>query len=108
MTKEYFAGVSHEGDATIIAPLSPIFLLVKHLNRCTFPMLRHATSPPHSDDDIVEISESVQFSYVGQNLQEPGRETIEPYRLLVRQRTGRLVYLCLDGTLSSGLHGSHF
>ena len=27
--EEYFTGVSHEGDATIIATLSPIFLLVK-------------------------------------------------------------------------------
>ena len=31
--EEYFAGVSHEGDATIIATLSPIFLPVKHLDR---------------------------------------------------------------------------
>ena len=30
--EEHFAGVSHEGYATIIAILSPIFLLVKHLN----------------------------------------------------------------------------
>ena len=84
--------MSHEGDATIIATLSPIFLLVKHLNRCIFPLLRHATSPPHSDDDIVELSESVQFSFVGQNLQELGRETIGSYRFSVRQRTDRLLY----------------
>ena len=90
--EEYFAGVSHEGDATIIATLSPIFLHVKHLNRCIFPLLRHATSPPHSDDDIVELSESVQFSFVGQNLQDLGRETIGLYRLSVRQRTDRLLY----------------
>ena len=38
--EECFAGVSHEGDATIIATLSPTFLLVKHLNRCTFTLLR--------------------------------------------------------------------
>ena len=90
--EEYLAGVSHEGDATIIAKLCPIFLLVKHLNRCIFPLLRHATSPPHSDDDIVELSERVQFSFVGQDLQELGRETIGPYRLSARQRTDRLLY----------------
>ena len=36
--EEYFAGVGREGKATIIATLSPIFLLVKHLNRCIFPL----------------------------------------------------------------------
>ena len=45
------AGVSHEGDVTIIATLSPIFLLAKHLNRCILPLLRYAASS-HSDDDI--------------------------------------------------------
>ena len=89
--KEYFAGVSHEGDATTIATPS-IFLLVKHLNRCIFPSLSHATSPPHNDDDIVELSEGVQFSFVGQNLQELGRETIGSYRISVRQCTDRLLY----------------
>ena len=84
--------MSHEGDATIIATLSPIFLLVKHLIRCVFPLLQHATSPPHSDDDIVELSESVQFSFVDQSLQDLGRETIEPYRLSFRQRADRLLY----------------
>ena len=106
--EEYFVGVSHEGDATINATLSPIFLHVKHLNRCIFPLLRHATSPPHSDDDIVELSESVQFSFVCQNLQELGREAIGPYRLSVRQRTDRRSSSSyLDGTSSSGLHGGH-
>ena len=41
----------------------------------------------------MEVSESVQFSFVGQNRQELGRETIGPYRLSVRQRTDRLLYL---------------
>ena len=68
--EEYCAGVSHEGDDTMIATLSPIFLLVKHLNRCIFPLLRCAIPPPHSDNDIMEVSEGVQFSFVGQNLQE--------------------------------------
>ena len=90
--EEYFAGVSHEGDATIIATHSPIFLLEYHFNRCIFPLLRHATSSPHSDDDVVEISESVQFSFVGQNLQELGRETIGRCRYSVRQSTNRLLY----------------
>ena len=88
--EDYFAGVSHEGDATIIATLRPVFLLVKHLSRCIFPLVRHATSPPHSDDDIVELSESVQFFFVCQNLQKLGRETFGPYRRSVRQRTDRL------------------
>ena len=60
--EEYFAGLSQEGDATIIATLSPI--IVKHLNRCIFPLLRRATFPPNSDDDIVELSKSVQLSFV--------------------------------------------
>ena len=66
---------------------------MKHLNSCIFPLLPHATSPPHSDDDIMELSESVEFSFVGQNLQELGRETIGPYRLSASQRTDRLLYL---------------
>ena len=74
--EEYFAGVSREGDATIIATLSPIFLFVKHLNRCIFPLLRYATPRPHSDDDTVELSESVQFSFVGQNLQEHMKQCV--------------------------------
>ena len=53
--EEYFAGVSHEESATIIATLSPIFLLVKHLDRCIFLMLRYPTSPQHSDNDIMEL-----------------------------------------------------
>ena len=84
--------MSHEGNAAIVATLCLIFPLVKHLNRCIFPLLRHATSPRHSNDDVVELSESVQFSFVGQTLQELGRETIGPYRLSVRQRTDRLLY----------------
>ena len=40
----------------------------------------------------LEFSERVQFSFVGQDLQELGRETIGPYRLSVRQRTDRLIY----------------
>ena len=69
-----------------------IFLLEKHLNRCILSLLRHATSPPHSDDGIVELSESVHLSLVGQNLQELGRETIGSYRLSVRQRIDCLLY----------------
>ena len=104
--EEYFAGVSHEGNATIIATLSPIFLLVKHLYRCIFPLLRYATSPPHSDNNIVEFSEGVQFSFVGQNLQELGRKTIGPYRRFANARIASFT-LYLDGTSSSGSHGGH-
>ena len=84
--------MSHEGDATIIDTLSPIFLFLKHLNRCILPLLRYTTPRSQSDDIIVEVSEGVQFSIVGQNLHELVRETIEPYRLSVRQRTDRLLY----------------
>ena len=91
-SEEYFDGVSHEGDDTIITTFSLIFPLVKYLNRCIFLLLRHATSPPLSDDDIVELSESYQFSFVGQNLQELGREIIGPNRLSIPQRTDRLLY----------------
>ena len=84
--------MSHEGDATVIAKLSPTFLLVKHLNRCIFSLLRYATPPPHSDDDAVEVSEGVELSFVGQNLQELGRDTIGPYCLSVLERPYRLLY----------------
>ena len=90
--EEYFACVSHEGDVTIVATLRPISPLVQHLNHFIFPLLRHATPPPHSDDDIVKLSESIQFYFVGQNLQELGREAIGPYRLSVHQRTDCLIY----------------
>ena len=102
--EEYFAGVSHEGDAMMIPTLSPIFL-VKHLNRCIFSLLRHATSPPHSDDDIVELSDSVELSFVGQNLQELGRETIGPYRLSVRERTDRLYFVPRRGIVQLSARG---
>ena len=84
--------MSHGGDATLVATLCPIFLLVQHPNRCIIPLLRHATSSPHSDDDIVERSERVQSSFVSQYLQELGREAIRPYRLSVGQRTNRLLF----------------
>ena len=88
--------MSHEEEFTIVATLCPIFLLVQHLNRCIFCFLRHATSPPHNDDDLAEFSEHVQlFCFVGQDLQELGREGIGPYRFSVRQRTDRLLYFVL-------------
>ena len=103
----YFAGVSHEGEATLIAALSLFVLLVKHLNRCIFPFWHHATPPPHSDDDIVELSESVLFSFVGQSLQELGREIMGP--TACRFADARIVSSAsyLNGTSSSDLHGSH-
>ena len=52
----------------MIATLSPIVLFVKHRDRCFFLLLRYATLPQHSHDYIVELSEGVQFSFVGQNL----------------------------------------
>ena len=83
--------MSHEGDATVTTTLSRIFFLVKHLYRCLFPLLRYATPPPHSDDDIVEVFEGVEVSFVGQNFHGLGRKTIGPYRLLLRQRPDRLL-----------------
>ena len=51
--EDYVSDVS-QGDAAIIATLSPVFLLVKYLNRGIFLLSRYATSPPQSDDYIVE------------------------------------------------------
>ena len=59
--EEYFAGVSHEQEATISATLSPIPRLVKRIICCIFLMLRYT---PPSDDDIVEPSDGVQFFFV--------------------------------------------
>ena len=42
--------------------------------------------------NVVKLSESVQLSFVGQDLQELSRETIGPYRLSNRQRADRLPY----------------
>ena len=105
--EDYFAGVSHEGDATIIATLSSSFLFLKHLNCCIFPLLRRATAPPHSDDNIVELSESVEFSFVGQSLQELGREIIGPTAFWFANARIASSTSYLDGTSSSGLHGGH-
>ena len=97
---EYFAGVSHEGNTNIVATLRPITLLVQHLDRCIFPLLRQATSPLHSDDDLVEISERVRFFFVGQDLREYGREAIKlaALRFAVAQYASPTLYL--SGTLS--------
>ena len=66
-------------------------------------VLRHATSPPHSDGDTVELSERVRL--VGQGLQEFGREAVGPNRLAVRQRTDRSSSNpCLDEPSPSGPH----
>ena len=43
--REYFAGVSHKGDATKAATFRPIFLLAQHLDRCIFPWLQHGHPP---------------------------------------------------------------
>ena len=70
--KEYFACVSHEGVATIVASRCSIILFVQHLNRCIFGLLRHATFISHSDDDIVELSKRVQFSFARPSGARPG------------------------------------
>ena len=52
--EEWFAGVHHEGVAAIIVTLRPISFLEQNLDRCVlFPLLRNATSLPHSDEDLV-------------------------------------------------------
>ena len=83
--------MSHEGDATIIATLSQTFVVVKHLNRCIFPLLRHATLAQHSDDDIVESFEGVQLSFVCQSIHELSQELIGPYPF--SQSTDLILYL---------------
>ena len=75
---EYFPGVCHEGEATILSTLRPSFLLVQHLDRCTFPLWRHAPSPPHNDDDVVDLHKGVRITFVTQDLQEFRREVIWP------------------------------
>ena len=86
--------------------LIPIILLMKHLDRCKFLLLGHATSPPNGVDNIVEFSERVQLPFVGQNLQELDLETIGPDCRSVRQRADRLSCTSyLNGTSSSGRHG---
>ena len=85
--EEYLACVSHERNATIVATLTSIFLLAKHLCRCIFPLLRHATS---CTAPMISRNLSVRFSFAGQTLQELGREIIGPYRLSVRHRPDRV------------------
>ena len=105
--EEYTAGVTHEGDATIIATLSPVFLLVKHLSRCIFPLLRDATFPPHSDDDIVERSKSVQFSFVVQTTESSAWGPSGPTAVRFANARNASSTSYLDRTSSSGLHGGH-
>ena len=89
--EEYFAGVSHEGDATIIATLSPIFLLVKHLNRSIFPLLGYATPPPHSM--------SVRFI---QRLRGTGSKRGETGSIIDDPRPSSLVF-CVSATTAAYL-----
>ena len=78
--EEYFACVTLMGDTTIVAIPCTIFLLVRHLHRCTFPLLRQATCPPHSDNDVAQLSESIQISVVGQDLEDSaGRPSGPPF-----------------------------
>ena len=99
--------MSHEGDATKIATLSPTSLVVKHLNRCMFPSLRYAPFPPHSADDIVKLSEGVTFSFVVHTFKSPAGRSLGPtvFRFANARIASSTSYL--DGTSSSGLHGGH-
>ena len=76
-----------------VATLRPTFLFVQQLCGFIFLFLRRTTSLPHSDNNFVELDERFRFSFVGQGLQDPGRETIWPDRLAFRQRTERPCYL---------------
>ena len=85
--EEQFASVRHNGDATIVSALRPIFLLGGVL-----PVLRHAPSPPHSNDNFVDVSQIVLISFVDQDLQF-NREAITSNRLAVRHRPDRFFHL---------------
>ena len=89
--EEYFAGVRHEGDTTIVCTLRLIFCFVQHLDRCIFPLLRHASPHPHSDDDIEQVYQDVRIS-VGQDLQKFRQEANRPNRLTVRHRPDRFIH----------------
>ena len=83
---QYFACVSHEGVGTIIATLSPIFLLVRDHDSCLNPLVRHVTSPPHSEDDVVEFSDSVPYSRPKRSRAVPGdHRVLPPYVSLIHE-----------------------
>ena len=106
--EEYFAGVSHEQEATISATLSPIPVLEKRLNCCIFLMLRCATSHTPSDDDIVEPSEGVLFFFLSANISKrsAGNPSGPTAFRFANARIGSSTSY-LDGASSSGLQGSH-
>ena len=58
-------------------------------NSGILPLLRHAPSPPHSNDDFIKVPQIVRISFVDQ----VNREAIRPNRLAVRHRPDRFFHL---------------
>ena len=89
-------------------PHYPIVLLVKHPNRFIVPFLRHATSPPHNDDDVVELSESPYLHRRPRPFKgSAGRPSdLTAFRFANARIASSTSYL--DGTPSSSLHGGRF
>lgn len=80
------------GHASIVTTWCPILLTVQHLDRGMLPLLRHASCPPHSDNDFVALSQGIRVS-ICHDLQEFCREAIRSNRFAVRHRTDNCIYL---------------
>ena len=50
--QQYLAGVRDQRDAPVVTALCPILLFVEYHDSGIFPLLRHLTFPPNTDDDI--------------------------------------------------------
>lgn len=57
------------------------------------PLLPHPSSPPLSDDDIVEVRHRVKISFIRQDCQQFSREAIRPRHLAARHRPDRLFHV---------------
>ena len=105
--EEYFAGVSHEGDATIIATLSPIFLLVSTLivesSHCcgTPPSLDTATMISCNFPRVFNSPSSAK-TFKSSAGRPSGPTAFQFANARIASSTSYL-----DGTSSSGLHGGH-
>lgn len=82
----------------MVTTLRPVSLLVQHLVRGVLPLLRHAPSSPHSDDNLVDFSRGFRVSFTRtfrKNFGIPSGPTA--LRFAIAQ-------LYLDGTPSNDLH----
>ena len=106
---EYFAGVSHEEDATIIATLRPIFLLVKHLTLIVASFHCCGTPPPPHTATMISWNFPRVFNSPSSaktfksSAGRPSGPTA--FRFANARIASSTSYL--DGTSPSGLHGGH-